>query len=410
MNPFELPGDDPLNYGLLQAGGALMAPGGGFGAAASALGKTVSNERQNQIDAQLKKLLIESRRNGLKIGVEEGDPAAWREYQRFIRLSPEEKIVYLNLKRQNEKIYDVGGVATQGNLASGQSRPLTTIDQVSGNRADTQRAIEIEKALRDLVSGTNPVTNRPEMASRESQARALGAPGMPTPTQQREMPPGVTPSQFQNGMSVMELAQRERGIANPFGGPQLPPIQPAPLLPPAAGAPALAAEQAKLTELEKYKAKLREEYPKAKGGIDSLEKTLDLALKQVDRVEKNESGAKWNTGLISNLPVRMIKGTSPFQHDSDLTTLKDQMVIETIKNLKNLSSTGATGFGQMSEREGARLEGAVANLRVGQTGKDLKDALTQIRTVIGDIKKNARATYDREFGEFNPPNDPLGIR
>jgi uncharacterized phage infection (PIP) family protein YhgE len=239
-------------------------------------------------------------------------------------------------------------------------------------------------------------------------AASAGSPAM-SPTLQRELPPGLTPQQQREGMTMPELISHTRQtLQSPFGPIQAPPQ--APLLPPAAGAPALAAEQTKLQEMEKYKAKLREEYPKAKGGIDSLEKTLDLALKQVDRVEKNESGAKWNTGLISNLPVRMIKGMSPFQHDSDLTTLKDQMVIETIKNLKNLSSTGATGFGQMSEREGARLEGAVANLRVGQTGKDLKDALTQIRTVIGDIKKNARSTFDREFGEFNPPNDPLGIR
>jgi hypothetical protein len=72
--------DDPINYGLMQAGGALLTPrarGGGLGAAFGAFGNTVSRERQNQIDADLKRLLIESRKRELVV----------KPQQKFIPLS-----------------------------------------------------------------------------------------------------------------------------------------------------------------------------------------------------------------------------------------------------------------------------------------------------------------------------------
>jgi hypothetical protein len=159
MNPFELPGDDPLNYGLLQAGGALMAPGGGFGAAASALGKTVSNERQNQIDAQLKKLLIESRRNGLKLGIDQDDPSSIREWKYFEKLTPEQKKAYLDMKRQNMKLTNFGDVPTVVDLQSNATTPLSTPEAIGTSMRTTaqmkQEGQEVSKAAFDLMKGVD---------------------------------------------------------------------------------------------------------------------------------------------------------------------------------------------------------------------------------------------------------------
>ncbi len=404
--PWDLAGDDPLNYGLLAAGGALLTPerqGGGMGAAVTRFGQTVANQRNIDENQQLTKLKIDAYKRDLKLGIEQGDPASVREWKYFSSLTPEKQQHFLDMKRQNYKYFDVGGVINQGHLGTNQApQPMATIGEVSGNKAHTQRAIEIEKALRDILAGTDPVTNRPVNQTREATAQQLGAPQL-SPTLQREMPPGLTQSQVINGMSVPELAAHLRGQPTPsFGGPAQ--------LPAAAGAPALSAEQTRLQEKEKYDAELRANYPKAKGSIQALEATLDQADKQLDKVEKNQAGAKFNTGVMSNLPLSMIRGFSPHQHESDLQTARDMLVVETIKNMKELSKTGATGFGQLSEKEGSRLENAVGNLKIGQRKEDFDAALAEVKKVIKEVKKNARATYELEFGKFRAADDPLGLR
>jgi hypothetical protein len=433
-NPFEFNGNDPLNYGMMAAGGALMTPvkqGGGFGPAATTFERTVSAERQNEIDAQLKKLLIETRRSALKSG--EGLPANVRTALWYSSASPEQKKAFEFSVRNNTVKGPNGELYAKE--ADGTLRRLTKLEETLVEKealsSADQWGKEIPKAATDLVTGTNAATNRPEQITRLDQLQRMGLgtvqrPGLSAfnpaaamagppaampPQLQREMPPGLTPQQQQNGLSMPELVNQTRGqLQNPFGGPPLPPITQAPLLPPAAGAPALAAEQTKLQEKEKYDAKLREEYPKAKGSINALENTLDNALKQVDLVAKNKTGGDWNTGLISNLPTRIIKGTPPYQHATDLQTLQDQMVVETIKSMKELSKTGATGFGSLSEKEGSRLQNAVGNLQIGQRKDDFDRAVENVKNVIKDIKKNARSTFETEFGKFHPSDDPLGIR
>jgi hypothetical protein len=62
--------DESIGYGMLSASQALLTPrhqGGGLGAAFGGFGRTVSRERQNQIDAELKKQAIEARRRELVI-------------------------------------------------------------------------------------------------------------------------------------------------------------------------------------------------------------------------------------------------------------------------------------------------------------------------------------------------------
>ena len=63
------------------------------------------------------------------------DPSSSREWAIFNKMSAADQAAYLNMKRAG-KIYDVGGVPNEL-TPGGATRPLTTLEEVSGNRAKT---------------------------------------------------------------------------------------------------------------------------------------------------------------------------------------------------------------------------------------------------------------------------------
>lgn len=73
--------------------------------------------------------------------------------------------------------------------------------------------------------------------------------------------------------------------------------------------------------------------------------------------------------------------------DNDLQSLRDRVVIETLASLKELSATGASGFGSLTEKEGARLENSRGSLR--QTSEQgLKRSLNEIISWADEKIKN----------------------
>lgn len=66
------------------------------------------------------------------------------------------------------------------------------------------------------------------------------------------------------------------------------------------------------------------------------------------------------TGSIQGRLPSIFQGSQDF--DTDLQAFKDRVVIETITAMKKASETGATGFGQLTEKEGSRLENSMGSL------------------------------------------------
>lgn len=66
------------------------------------------------------------------------------------------------------------------------------------------------------------------------------------------------------------------------------------------------------------------------------------------------------TGSIQGALPSILPGSVEF--DAQLSSLKDQVVIQAIKSIKALSATGATGFGSLTEKEGTRLENSLGSL------------------------------------------------
>lgn len=429
--------DDPINFGMMQAAQALLTPrarGGGLGAAFGSFGSTVSRERQNQIENQLKKDLIESRRRDRNDPLKrlEGLPAKVREVEWYTNVAtPEQRQMYQWALRQSLKQGKDGILyrdTPEGLVPlTDFEKTLVNMQQMSGA---TTRGSEIEKLrMAPPVERWDPNTQKmvlvPPMEEYASRGGFQSMPpaGMPTqgpaggpaafpPKLIPELPPGTTPQHSINGMSVPELVQRERAMSSPYDAQgnlvtqrMLTEGLPSNLQPASMGAPTMNAQKVAEQKRVEYEQKLKEGLPQAKGAFRDLENTTESALRMVDKIKKNELGEYWNTGLISNLPTHWIKGTAPFQHDADLQSLRDRMVIQTIAKLKELSATGATGFGQLSEKEGARLENAMAMLVRGQDPKSLRNALAEIEDALKNIRNNSRQVFNDEFGRIGERMD-----
>lgn len=65
-----------------------------------------------------------------------------------------------------------------------------------------------------------------------------------------------------------------------------------------------------------------------------------------------------------------------------LETIRNQSLINTLSALKAASSTGASGFGSLTEKEGAALQGAITNLQTAQSHEDLDQSLRELERVI----------------------------
>lgn len=102
----------------------------------------------------------------------------------------------------------------------------------------------------------------------------------------------------------------------------------------------------------------------------------DSAKSIVDTISEIKSGIKY-FGAAGDLP--------PFPAEykkknwlANYNTLKDKLVVDLMLKLKAASPTGSTGFGQLSEKEGLRLENAATQLQKGLSEEDAKKYLNII--------------------------------
>lgn len=94
------------------------------------------------------------------------------------------------------------------------------------------------------------------------------------------------------------------------------------------------------------------------------------------------------TGMVPNIP-----GMAGATAESRLTGLKNKVMIDTMRSLKAISPTGATGFGSLTEAEGARLEGYLGNLSTATDDTELKRVLDDIE----DFSRKAKARLTEAY-------------
>lgn len=78
-----------------------------------------------------------------------------------------------------------------------------------------------------------------------------------------------------------------------------------------------------------------------------------------------------------------------------LETVKAQSLINTLSALKSASATGASGFGSLTEKEGAALQAAISNLSLAQSHSDIDRSLSEIERVM---RRNRSMALDKANG------------
>lgn len=113
----------------------------------------------------------------------------------------------------------------------------------------------------------------------------------------------------------------------------------------------------------------------------------DSAISTISTINEIKNGIKY-FGAMGDVPAW------PAEYEkknwvANYNRLKDKLVVDLMLQLKEASPTGSTGFGQLSEKEGMRLENAATALQKGMKEKDALRYLDQIEQgalkIIGSV-------------------------
>lgn len=128
---------------------------------------------------------------------------------------------------------------------------------------------------------------------------------------------------------------------------------------------------------------------KSQQQIDSTKQSFDVAN---DAIEKATKDTGWlSAGPLSHLPDFANPASANLR--GELNTVQSKVVLDTITEMKNLSKTGSTGFGQLSDREGQLISSRLGAVLQASTPKRLKSALS-------DLQGQLKISRDRVLGAY----------
>lgn len=140
------------------------------------------------------------------------------------------------------------------------------------------------------------------------------------------------------------------------------------------------ASELPLSSTEQVKA--QQIYESAIQGFEVADKSIDNAVGETNWL---------SAGPLSHLPDFANPSAAALR--SDLTGAMSQVVLQTISQLKELSKTGATGFGQLSDKEGALIGAKFGAVLQATTPQRLKKALGDLKTQMSA----SRGIYERAY-------------
>lgn len=111
---------------------------------------------------------------------------------------------------------------------------------------------------------------------------------------------------------------------------------------------------------------------------------LDSAFKQLDAIDRairlaSDKGIIFDNTGVGGMLFSGVPGTDAFALASDLKTIGSGVMLSTLQNMKEASTTGASGFGSLSEKEGENIMASQGNLDQRQGREALIRNLENIR-------------------------------
>lgn len=129
---------------------------------------------------------------------------------------------------------------------------------------------------------------------------------------------------------------------------------------------------------------------KAQQQAEATKQSFDVADTAIENATKDTG---WlSAGPLSHLPDFANPAAANLR--GQLNTVQSKVVLDTITEMKNLSKTGSTGFGQLSDREGALISSRLGSVLQASTPARLKKAL-------GDLQGQLKISRDRVLKAYN---------
>lgn len=146
---------------------------------------------------------------------------------------------------------------------------------------------------------------------------------------------------------------------------------------------------------------------KAAVGVSSALEAIDRSNAMVDKLI-TDPGVEHEGTLMAHTPTVR---DSTAQFETDLKTLKGQLLLQAIAQLKGQG--GTTGLGRITNYEAQTIQSAMANLELAQNPEDIRSNLLNLKNTLSAAKLHVTQAYEQQFkptmkpGKGAPPvGDP----
>lgn len=135
--------------------------------------------------------------------------------------------------------------------------------------------------------------------------------------------------------------------------------------------------------------KAQQQFSKDTADLKGLNDALDRMKSQVKLVK--DAKLRRVTGIPGWIPN--VPGMAGSVATARLDSLRSKAMIDTLSMLKGISATGASGFGNLTEREGQIIQGYIDNLSTATDETELRRVLDNVETYVDAAKARLDAAY-----------------
>ena len=132
--------------------------------------------------------------------------------------------------------------------------------------------------------------------------------------------------------------------------------------------------------------------------LQASEAALNRLAEQVNLVKDSNLGRI--TGILGVAPN--VPGSAGSDAQSRLDALKSQVGFSVLQTLKDAARTGASGLGQVTEKEHVYLQQQLGNLTKAQSEKEIRRVLDDIARFTEGAKDRLRNAYNLKHGNAQP--------
>tara|TARA_R110002094_G_scaffold153354_3_gene140876 strand:+ start:1107 stop:2507 length:1401 start_codon:yes stop_codon:yes gene_type:complete len=121
-------------------------------------------------------------------------------------------------------------------------------------------------------------------------------------------------------------------------------------------------------------------------------------------IEEGINSGELKTSVLG-IVLSSVAGTDNYTLEGDLDTIKANLGINALQEARSNSASGASGFGQLTQRELERLESLIASLKTGMNKEDFLERVGRVRADFQRAEKEAKTdwTIEQWLGIEEPP-------